>query len=287
MRRVGRSLGCLSSRTRGGTLVLGAGVLACGLLSAPAARAEVHLAMGSRLEPIRYTKSFFPNATALTAMRPSGAGPGTEDFQSTALAPYLAMFFAQKYGIVLGLDMAYAKLGGSLNTDPAQTEENSYLTFGIGLGFKSYFTQLKGGRVSPYLYVDIYKYFASITTTSMITTEKASAQAALHSPTGGTIALGAEYFFSPSFSIGSEIFGLKIQGVSTSWKETDGATSQSASFTQVAFYTGITFNYRFHLAGGAKPASEDSDEAKRHAAEPVIPVPPPPPVVQPVPEAVD
>lgn len=280
----GRSLGGLAS----GPVLIGASVLLGSVLGAPAARADVHLALGSRLEPLRYTKSFFPYATG-TSQRPSAGGGIDESYQSTALSPYIGLFFAQKYGIVLGLDVAYAKSSGSAQGAGAPmptTEDNSFLSFGIGLGFKSYFTQLKAGRVVPYLYVDIYKYFASVTTDKKdVTGEQASAQASLRSPTGGTLAFGAEYFFSPGFSIGSEIFGLKVQGVSADWKENDD-THRSSSFTQVAFYTGLTLNYRFQLSASVKSAGE-ADEDKRRGGDAVAPQPVLPPVPQPVPEAVD
>lgn len=284
-RRAARSLGCLSK----GPLLVGAGLglsLLCGGLGA--ARADVHLALGSRLEPMRYTKSVFPYSSGIT-QRPGGGAGVDESLQSTALSPYLGLFFAQKYGLILGLDVAYAKADGSTQgagAPMATTEDNSFLSFGVGLGFKAYITQLKAGRVVPYVYLDVFKYFASVTTDKKdVTGEQASAQAALRSPTGGTLAFGAEYFFSPGFSIGSEIFGLKVQGVSADWKENDD-THRSSSFTQVAFYTGLTLNYRFQLSASVKSAGDD-EEARRRSAESAPPPIPPPPTAQPVPEAVD
>jgi hypothetical protein len=281
--------------------------LCAGLLSlciAPSARADLQLAIGTRIEPLRYTSAYFPNATPggtsanpAPATPPSLYGTDTAPFQSTSLNPYLALFFAQRYGIMASLDIAYAKLDGS--TQPpgmaaAMTTDNSYFSFGIAIGFKVYITQPRANRVAPYVYADLFKYFASVSTDNTnITGEQASAQAAMLSPIGATIAVGAEYFLSPSFSLGSEIFGLRVSNVSGGYNAgmPGMETNYGSSYTQVSFYTGITLNFRFQVSASVKASDEERDSedknAQRHPASDYSAPPPPPPPPPPTPEAVD
>lgn len=276
---------------RHGHLLAGLCTLAATVCTAQLAQADVHLAIGSRIEPLRYTSAYFPNTNAMLTPELNGNG-----FQSTALAPYFGVFFAQKYGVILSLDIAYAKSAGEIQAMGAPmptVDNNSYFQFGVGLGFKTYFSQIKASKVAPYLYVDVFKYFASVSTDNMaISGEQAAAQASLRSPTGGTLAFGAEYFFSPGFSIGSEIFGLRVSGVSSEYRDMSMAR-HSATYTQVAFYTGITMNFRFQVQASVQNAEDkdDGDETppassrrRRRAPQPESDTPPPPP---PTPEAVD
>jgi len=279
---------------------LGAALLA-GLLSLallPAARADLHLAIGSRIEPLRYSSAYFPSSNTGTARPPSLYDAESAPFQSTSLSPYLALFFAQRYGVMASLDIAYAKLSGETqgaNDAMPARDNNSYFQFGLALGFKIYITPPRASRVAPYVYADFFKYFASVSTDNAgVTGEQASAQAALRSPIGATAAVGAEYFLSPSFSIGSEIFGLRVSSVSGEYHGMPGGpaadqTRHSASYTQVSFYTGITLNFRFPVSASARSEEErDSDEksGRRRPGEPPPPAPPPPPP-PPTPEAID
>ena len=60
----------------------------------------------------------------------------------------------------------------------------------------------KKDRVAPYAYIDVFKYFASVSTSNMsVTGDQAAAQADTSSPVGGTLAIGAEYFLGTGFSI--------------------------------------------------------------------------------------
>jgi hypothetical protein len=244
--------------TRG---LCGLAILTAGLCLPSVASADVHLAIGSRIEPLRYTSAFLPNSnTGINDAAKYATGNG---FQSASLAPYFGLFFAQKYGLMLSFDVGYAKSSGELQAmgmPMATTDNNSYFQFGVGLGAKIYFNQPRSQKVSPYLYVDVYKYFSSVATdNAAISGEQASAQAAVRSPTGGTLAIGAEYFLSPGFSIGSEIFGLRVSGVSSEYKDA-AMTRHSSSFTQVSLYTGLTLNYRFQVQASVQTVDDDSVE---------------------------
>lgn len=257
--------------------------------SVPAAAwADVHLAFGTKWQPLRYTSAAYPNAGG-------GAPVALSGFQSTSLDPYLAVFFAQKYGINLGLDIGYGKLARETIAGMMTTSANdSYFQFGFSLGFKWYITQPRKEKVSPFLYADFFKYFSSISTDKMsVTGDQAAAQAALLSPIGGTLSFGAEYFVTPNFSIGSEVFGLKIAGVSSDLNTGMSRTTQN--YTYVTFYTALTLNYRFQVQASVQADDEEKPEEaapprKKKKAKPAegeeeaTPTTPPPP---PAPEAVD
>lgn len=267
--------------------MLGIGALCLGGQVATA-RADLHLSIGSRIEPLRYTPAYFPYSKA--DRPPSLFGAATGPYQSTSLSPYAALFFSQKYSVMVSLDIGYAKSSGetqAMGVSPALMDTNSFFQFGLGLGTKIYLTAPKANKVSPYVYVDFYKYFASITTTdTTVTGELAGARAGLLSPVGGTVAFGAEYFFSPSFSIGTEILGLKLGYVSGEYRDSN-QTRNSASYTTLAIYTGITLNYRFQISGAGKSGDDEPGEPARKPSAPMgaPPVANPPPV--PTPEAVD
>lgn len=284
------------SHRRFGHFLVGLGTVAASLCVHSQARAELHLAIGSRIEPLRYTSAYLPNAAA-TTFRPSGlSGGGSESLQSTSLSPYLALYFAQKYGIMLSVDIGYSKSSGesqAMGMAMPTTDNNSYFQFGVGLGTKIYFTTPRSQKVAPYIYLDVFKYFASISTDNMgVSGEYAGAQASLRSPTGGTLAVGAEYFLSPSFSIGSEIFGLRVSGVSSEYKDA-AMTRHSSTYTQVTLYTGITLNYRFQVSSSVHAVDDEAgaEAAKKRrpqTSEEFLGAPPaPPPPPPPSPEAVD
>lgn len=272
--------------------LVGLGTVAASLCLQSEARADLHLAIGSRIEPLRYTSAYLPNSSATTFRPSGGTGGGSESLQSTSLSPYIALYFAQKYGIMLSLDIGYAKSSGevqAMGMAMPTTDNNSYFQFGVGVGTKIYFTPPRSQKISPYIYLDVFKYFASISTDNMgVSGEYAGAQASLRSPTGGTLAVGAEYFLSPGFSIGSEIFGLRIGHVNGDYREPN-QTRHSNAYTTLSFYTGITLNFRFQVQASVKATDEEKDE-DRSRRRPDYPPPPPvnnnPPPV-PTPEAVD
>ena len=295
-RRSGHQLGHDSGSRPAGRWLVGLGAVAASLWVQSEARADLHLAIGSRIEPLRYTSAYLPNSAAST-FRPSGStGGGAESLQSTSLSPYIALYFAQKYGIMLSLDIGYAKSTGevqAMGMAMPTTDNNSYFQFGVGIGTKIYFTPPRSQKIAPYIYLDVFKYFASISTDNMgVSGEYAGAQASLRSPTGGTLAVGAEYFLSPGFSIGSEIFGLRVSGVTSDYKDA-AMTRHSSSYTQVTLYTGITLNYRFQISSSVRAVEEESAaepgrKRRQQTSEEFLATPPPPQQPPPPsPEAVD
>jgi hypothetical protein len=261
------------------------------------AQADIHLAVGSRFEPLRYTTAYFPDSNPGTMRPPSLMNSQSAPFGSTALSPYLGLFFAQRYGIMASLDIAYSKLYGETQAmaDPMPAKDgNSYFQFGLSIGLKVYITPPRATKIAPYVYADLFKYFGSVSTdNTAITGEQAAAQAAMLSPIGATAAFGAEYFVSPGFSIGSEIFGLRVSNVSGEYHSSEvpmgPQTRHSANYTQVAFYTGITFNFRFQVSASVRASEEEkeSDDKGRKRGSDYPPPPAPPPTPPPTPEAVD
>lgn len=277
-----------------------AGLVAAGCLIPAAAHAELHLAFGTRWQPLRYTKAIFPNASGMDRITLDNSG-----FQSTSLDPYLALFFAQKYGAVLSLDIGYGKNNASTATNSTMgsstiKSENGYFQFGFSLGFKWYITAPRAGKVSPYLYADFFKYFASVMTDQMITPDQASFQATAASPIGASFAFGAEYFVSPAFSVGSEVLGLRVASAGGDWNIPNGtgsSTTRSLSYTYLTFYTGISLNYRFAVSAKVSAGEDEQEGEEKEAPKPVKrkkvkppegegegTAPPPPP---PTPESVD
>ncbi|MBL8635377.1 MAG: hypothetical protein JNM40_19275 [Myxococcales bacterium] len=267
-----------NSRLHSRRLLLACSTVGLVLSATSMAHADVHLAVGSRFEPYRYTKAFLPNAPA------PAIGLANQSFQTTSLTPYFGAFFAQRYGVLLGLDLGWVSQSSETQMATNLTTKNdSFLQFGFSLGFKSYLRDLKKDRIAPYLYVDFFKYFASVSTNdTSVTGDKASAQADTASPVGGTLAFGAEYFVGTGFSIGAEIFGLRLSHVGAEYTDT-AMTRQSVGFTQLSMYSGLTLNYRFQVQASVK-ATDDADDDRRRPSAPVAPQPTVPP---PTPEAID
>src|SRR5262249_6430555 len=118
-------------------------------------------------------------------------------------------FLDGKLGALVGLDVGYSqkKMTGSAATD----SDMSFTQFGFSLGAKYYVLTPKRERVTPYLLLDFYKYFASVSTSDKtVTNDQAGFIAGLVSPLGIDFALGAEYFVTPGFSVGAEVLGLKF-----------------------------------------------------------------------------
>ncbi|HNK44751.1 MAG TPA: hypothetical protein PKL17_08210 [Pseudomonadota bacterium] len=269
------------SRMQSQRLLLAASAASLLFLAQSAAHAEVHLAIGSRFEPYRYTMAQFPNA----ATAAGDLAVANQSFQTTSLSPYFGAFFSQRYGLVLGLDLGWAKQNTEkqMGANPALTATDSYLQFGLGLGFKMYLREPRKDRIAPYAYVDVFKYFASVSTTNTaVTGDQASAQADTSSPVGGTLAIGAEYFLGTGFSIGAEVFGLRVSHVGAEYTDAT-MTRRSVGFTELSMYSGLTLNYRFAVGSGSK--SDEPEEDRRRTSTPSAP--PPPSVPPPTPEAID
>lgn len=281
-------------RGKNTALVIGSLALSC--LCPALAHADVHLAFGTKWTPLRYTVGA-PDAYkfADTTFHVPVGGSG---FQSTSLDPYIAAFFAQKYGAVLSLDIGYGSLSGEKpNGMMQQTTNNSFTQFGFSLGFKYYISQPQRSKVSPYLYADFFKYFASISTdTPNVGSNQAGGIASLLSPVGGDFAFGAEFFVTPAFSIGSEVLGLRVASAGGELvPATPSAGHTAESYTYLTFYTGISLNYRFQIAASVRSTDEETEtgeappkpvkKVKKVQVEEETGTPPPPP--PPSPEAVD
>lgn len=278
----------------GWKFALGTVAVALCCLAPARAGADVHMQFGTKWQPLRYTTAAYPTGGAAAASLPTGLS----GFQSTSLDPYLAIFFAQKYGLQLSLDVGYGKLGNETQVGMAAPEPNnsSFFQFGFSLGFKFYITQPRREKVSPYIYADFYKYFASINA-DKASTDQVSFLASLHSPIGASFAFGAEYFVTQNFSIGSEILGLKVAnvGASTTTGTAPSTSRTSLDYTYITFYTGITLNYRFQVQASVHSSEEEGGEEegaapkkrkkiRAQAGTEEESTPPPPP---PSPEAVD
>jgi hypothetical protein len=270
------------------------------------------IAIGLKWAPLRYTHPIGVAGTPLGPMGVSDCSNGGGDssgrgeclygWQTTSLDNYIGFFFHPQIGAMLSLDLGY----GSFHWDSAPLVQGgmpinrdvSYFQFGFALGGKFYLTRPTGQRVSPYLYVDIFKYFVSLSTSDQIPPEQVGAIAGLHAPFGFNLAFGAEYFFTNSFSLGAEVIGLKFAYVEGDHNDnpmtpTSHLTEKDWYFT---FYTAITLNYRF-LASASVRLEADVESADDTAARkpkrpkarprPVDDGPPPETTPAPSPESVD
>lgn len=270
---------------------LGLAAFFAAALSAAPANADINIQTGLKWVPLRYT-----HPIAVTGAGGGGGGGNTSlvggdvphadeyGWQTTSLDNYLAFFVTEQIGLQLSLDFGYGSyhhdVGGRNNVDHAYTQ------FGFALGGKFYLNRPQGQRVSPYLYVDFFKYFASISTNQDVPSDQVGYVAAMASPVGFDLAFGAEYFFTTSFSIGAEVLGLRLAYVSGGYDA--GGDHVSESDTYVTFYTGITLNYRFLATASVHTYESDEDRANnppppRRRNNP----PPPPPEPAPSPESVD
>jgi hypothetical protein len=271
-----------------------------------------NIALGLKWSPLRYTR---PIGSA--GGDPIGMGGGTSDcsvgtgsasrseclvgWQTTSLDNYIGFFFHPQVGILLSLDMGYSSfhVDGQTPQGPAgMPRDVSYFQFGFAIGGKFYLTRPTGLRVSPYLYVDLFKYFVSISdNTPMINNDGVAAQAGLHAPVGGDLAFGAEYFFTNSFSLGAEVIGLRF-----AYTEGDYSPNPNLHLTEkdwyFTFYTAITLNYRFLASASVRlEADVEADTGDQPARRPqrrpkARPRPqpteePPPETAPPSPESVD
>jgi hypothetical protein len=249
------------------------GVLALIVVAAAAtpARADFALSMGVKWLPVNYTH---PVSASMGGANGPTAVPLT-GWQTTSLDNNFGAFFlGGRLGFQLSLDVGY----GSANKNvTGGNVDMSYSQFGFSIGAKYYILQPRGGRVSPYVLLDFFKYFASVSTNDKsVPDDQASYIAGLVSPLGIDAAIGAEYFFTPSFSLGAEVLGLKF-----AYSEGDyslaggfgGNTKVTATNEYVAFYTGITLNYRFLLSGSVHVKEEQGEETPERPVRKVTPIP--------------
>jgi hypothetical protein len=264
-------------------------------MAAPA-HADFNIATGLKWVPLRYTFPVgvgteecctnVPNTLTNTKSVPGQwyGGPSSSMYgwQSTSLDNYIAFFFTEQIGLQLSLDFGW----GSHNNDTAANNttfnfNTSYLQFGIGIGGKFYLNRPTAQRVSPYILVNFFKYFATVSSNDpLVTNDIVTAIAAFHAPIGFDLAFGAEYFFTTSFSIGAEVLGLRFAHVGATFNQPAmGVPSVQASVSENYFtlYTGISLNYRFLATASVRTYEEEED---RQNPRPVRRKrrPPPPPV---------
>ncbi len=274
--------GTVITRIVGGLLAAGLVVATAGTANAQdssggveASTGSFNIQMGLKWSPVRYNGPVGDKTAGSGGASPCWGGGGAaatgEDcglygFQTTSLDSYLGFFFHPQIGIILGLDIGYGSAGVDSSTQgTTSSTSTSFFQFGFSIGGKFYLTRPTGQKVSPYLYVDFFKYFASVgwgqngpNPMTGPAAGETSAIASLHSPLGFDLAFGAEYFFTNSFSLGAEVFGFRFAYVSADMSYmTQGAdvNEHSAYFTM---YTALTLNYRF-LASASVRLEADAD----------------------------
>jgi len=245
--------------------------------SARPARADLKLAIGVKWAPINFTQ---PVSTTSAGMNEVLSG-----WNTTALNNNFGLFILDgRLGFSLGLDLGYSSRHDE-TTGLTQTDL-SYTQFGFSLGSKYYFTRPRAGHVSPYLFVDFYKYFASVSTSSMVPKGFEGFIGGLASPLGIDLAFGAEYFFTAGFSLGAEVLGLKYAYTEGDFGGTaTGVGRISETNHYVTFYTGLTLNYRFDV--GPVRVREDTEDNYSTPARPRRPPPAAEPQPTPEPPAAD
>ncbi len=266
-------------------------ILACSATAnAEAVEADTgmfNIALGLKWSPLRYT-------------HPLGVAPvdapayyTLQGWQTTSLDNYIGFFFHPQIGIVLGLDIGYSSAHVDDTGNNTKTGyDTSFFQFGFALGGKFYLTRPTGQRVSPYLYVDFYKYFASISGSGSDNYhfppgDQVGWLAGRLSPVGASLALGAEYFFTSSFSLGAEVFGFRV--AYTEGDYTVAGVTHTNKDTYFTLYTAITLNYRFLASASVRLEAEDEDSPRpaKRRPKPRRPAPPSDETPAPSPESVD
>jgi hypothetical protein len=266
-------------------------------LSSPA-NADFNIAVGLKWAPFRYTTAVGAGTDTSTGSAPvpgqwynaTGGDLYGNHWQTTSLDNYIGFFFTEQLGIQLSLDLGYANHNN--DTGGNNNFSTSYFQFGFGLGFKAYFNRPTRERVSPYILLNFFKYFASVSTNDPgITNDIASAIASFHAPIGADIAFGAEYFFTTSFSLGAEVLGLRIAHVSGDVPGGNGNRINTGE-NYFTLYTAISLNYRFLATARVYTYEEEEDKTnprpaprrQRPRPQPTEPPPEQPPAS---PESVD
>lgn len=254
-------------------LTLLASVALVGAMAAPA-HADFNIATGLKWVPLRYTH---PVGAGNEMDNQSSAVPGqvykgpTGDlygWQTTSLDNYIGFFFTEQIGLQLSIDLGW----GSHNNDTTGMGafSTSFFQFGIGIGGKFYLNRPTRERVSPYLFVNFFKYFASVSTNdsnAMYNNDYVNAIAGFLSPVGAEAAFGAEYFFTTSFSLGAEVLGLRYAHVQGEYPINSGRISTGENY--FTLYTGISINYRFLATASVRTYEEEEDrQAPRRRTPP-------------------
>jgi hypothetical protein len=107
----------------------------------------------------------------------------------------------------------------------------------------------------------------------------ASAIASFHSPLGADLAFGAEYFFTTSFSLGAEVFGLRIAHVDATCGSpgcvNGGGPKVSVNENYFTLYTGVSLNYRFLATASVHTYEEEEDQENPRPKRKTRRAPPP------------
>jgi hypothetical protein len=224
------------------------------------AMADLSLGMGTRWTATRwYNPVWHSDVAGASGLGGAGASNHFISNSETALDAYFMLAFSKKFGLYLQVDylsMSWACTSAD-NDDECtgrETGDMSFSSFGFELGMKYYFAEPRRAAISPMLTAGFYKYFGSVTDGDAPADDQ-FALSDLSSPVGGRLAIGVEYNFSNNFSIGAEIFGLRIAYASTSTVEETGddrasdgfvAADSDTDYLSITMYTALTLNFRFY-----------------------------------------
>lgn len=240
----------------------------------PAARADFNLSFSMKFEPMRYTLPQYPTghpengaSVADVATAPGSAtlpSPSVNAFQRQNFSGLIGLGFTDKLTVTLGVDFARASLGHT-DSDPAVSSNRSFNTFGITAGVKWNFIAPRREKISPYVYGDFFKYFTAINDERPSGTPLPEVEfaASLAAPLGFRLAFGIEYYFTDSFAIGAEIFGLEGAFSSATLRRGNPVVTHEQSLNSIAFYTALTLTFRMpHLVryGSSRRRYRDRDE---------------------------
>jgi RHS repeat-associated protein len=232
---------------------------------------DFNIATGLKWVPLRYT---FPAGVGADSPNPNGPDLGQiYGWQTTSLDNYIAFFPIEQVGIQLSLDLGYASQGSG--NESVGKLASSYFQLGLGLGAKFYLNTPARERVSPYLFVNLFKYFASLSSSDPLAqNDVAAAIAALNSPLGADIAFGAEYFYTTSFSLGAEVLGVRFAHVEGQIPAPGESVSTGENY--LLLYTAISLNYRFLATASVHTYEEEEDRTNpQRPSRRKRPLPPP------------
>lgn len=230
---------------------LGAALALALALSPAPARADFNMSFNFRWEPGRYT---FPEAATSTSQQTGTgttalpSGNSVNAFQRQDLGWTLGLGFTDKFTMTLGLDIGWASLGV---TNGDTTQSQGFTTFGLTVGARWNFVVPAKEKLSPYVAVDFFKYFAALNDTrpAGVAVEQGQVEyaAGLISPWGIRGALGLQYFFSDSFAVGAELglIGSSSSG-SVALADAGGNRLQhTQSLSTLSVFTALTLTFRF------------------------------------------
>jgi hypothetical protein len=224
-------------------------------VSPGAARADFNLQVGVKWEPWRYTLPQSASGHDAATGQPTSTGTAAlpsassvNAFQRQSLNALLGVGFTDHFALTLGFDLARATL--SHTDSDANAVSHGFTTLGFSLGVKYNFVAPRRETISPYLYADFFKYFTALNDDhpGNLPQPEVEFSAGMAAPLGFRIAFGVEYWFTDSFGLGAEIFGLQGAFSSGSVRRTAGdgssVTHEQALHT-INFYSALTLTFRF------------------------------------------